>query len=76
MRKGKLSVTSGPLEGVLPLLHLQEAGNDLGGGLPEDRLTAVGMADTRVRDPGESAAAHRRNRRLEVHLVYGSMPPS
>lgn len=45
-------------------------------GLPEDRLTAVGMADTRVRDPGESAAAHRRNRRLEVHLVYGSMPPS
>ena len=45
-------------------------------GLPEDRLTAVGMADTRVRDVGESAAAHRRNRRLEVHLVYGSMPPS
>lgn len=45
-------------------------------GLPEDRLTAVGMADTRVRDVGESAAAHRRNRRLEVHLVYGSIPPS
>ena len=41
-------------------------------GLPEDRLTAVGMADTRLRDPGTSSAAHRRNRRIEIHLVYGA----
>ena len=40
-------------------------------GLPEDRLTAVGLADTRLRDQGTSSAAHRRNRRIEVHLVYG-----
>lgn len=41
-------------------------------GLPEDRLTAVGMADTRLRDPGAGSAAHRRNRRIEIHLVYGA----
>jgi flagellar motor protein MotB len=29
------------------------------------------MADTRLRDPGASSAAHRRNRRIEIHLVYG-----
>ena len=40
-------------------------------GLPEDRLSAVGLADTRLRDPGDSKAAHRSNRRIEVHLVYG-----
>ena len=40
-------------------------------GLPEERLIAVGLADTRLRDPGKSAAAHRRNRRIEVHLIYG-----
>ncbi len=40
-------------------------------GLPEDRLTAVGLADTRLRDPGTSSAAHRRNRRIEIHLIYG-----
>lgn len=45
-------------------------------GLPEDRLTAVGMADTNLRDPGDSTAAHRRNRRIEVHLVYGPSSPS
>jgi chemotaxis protein MotB len=39
-------------------------------GLPEDRLTAVGLADNRLRDPGTSSAAHRRNRRIEVHLIY------
>lgn len=45
-------------------------------GLPEERLSAVGMAATELRDPGESSAAHRRNRRIEIDLVYGSMPPS
>ena len=40
-------------------------------GLSEDRLTAVGLADTRLRDPGTSSAAHRRNRRIEIHLIYG-----
>lgn len=40
-------------------------------GLPEDHLSAVGLADTRVRDPGDNKAAHRRNRRIEIHLVYG-----
>ena len=39
-------------------------------GLPEERLSAVGLADTRLRDPGSSKAAHRRNRRIEVHLIY------
>ncbi len=43
-------------------------------GLPEDRLTAVGMADTRLRDPGDSKPAHRRNRRIEIHLIYGASP--
>jgi len=42
-------------------------------GLPEDRLTAVGLADTRLRDQGTSSAAHRRNRRIEVQLIYGSI---
>jgi chemotaxis protein MotB len=41
-------------------------------GLPEDRLSAVGLADTELRDRGDSKASHRRNRRTEVHLVYGS----
>jgi len=39
-------------------------------GLPEARLSAVGLADKRLRDPGESSAAHRRNRRIEIHLIY------
>lgn len=43
-------------------------------GLPEDRLSAVGLADTRLRDPGSSSAAHRRNRRIELHLTYGGSP--
>ena len=41
-------------------------------GLPQERLLAVGLADTHLRDPGDSAAAHRRNRRVEIHLVYGA----
>ena len=45
-------------------------------GLPEDRLSAVGLADTNLRDPGGSKASHRRNRRIEIHLIYGSLPPS
>ena len=45
-------------------------------GLPEDRLSAVGLADTNLRDPGSSKASHRRNRRIELHLIYGSLPPS
>ena len=40
-------------------------------GLPEDRLSAVGLADTALRDRGDNKAAHRRNRRTELHLVYG-----
>lgn len=40
-------------------------------GFPEDRLSAVGLADTNLRDLGDSAPAHRRNRRIEIHLVYG-----
>jgi flagellar motor protein MotB len=39
-------------------------------GLPEARLSAVGLADTALRDAGDSSAAHRRNRRIEIHLVY------
>lgn len=39
-------------------------------GLPEDRLSTVGLADTQLRDRGDSSAAHRRNRRIEVHLIY------
>lgn len=39
-------------------------------GLPEERLSAVGLADTQLRDRGDSKAAHRRNRRIEIHLVY------
>jgi len=45
-------------------------------GLPEDRLSAVGLADTQLRDPGQGSAAHRRNRRIEIHLVYGPGPSS
>ncbi|MCP5301072.1 MAG: OmpA family protein [Chromatiaceae bacterium] len=45
-------------------------------GLPEDRLSAVGLADTELRDLGDSAASHRRNRRIEIRLVYGALPPS
>jgi chemotaxis protein MotB len=41
-------------------------------GLPEAHLVAVGLADTRPRDPGTGSAAHRRNRRIELHLVYPS----
>jgi len=41
-------------------------------GLPEDRLSAVGLADTRLRDQGESFTAHQRNRRVEIHLTYGA----
>lgn len=40
-------------------------------GLPEARLLASGFADTRLRDPGDSAAAHRRNRRIELRLTLG-----
>lgn len=43
-------------------------------GFPEDRLSAVGLADTHLRDPGDSKAAHRRNRRIEVHLIYEPTP--
>ncbi|MCG6966535.1 MAG: OmpA family protein [Chromatiaceae bacterium] len=43
-------------------------------GLPEDRLSAVGLADTQLRDPGDSKAAHRRNRRIEIHLIYLPTP--
>lgn len=39
-------------------------------GLPENRLSAVGLADTQLRDPGDSKPAHRRNRRIEIHLTY------
>lgn len=38
-------------------------------GLPEERLSAVGLADTQLRDPGDGSASHRRNRRIEIHLV-------
>ncbi len=39
-------------------------------GLPEDRLSAVGLADNRLRDSGSGTASHRRNRRIEIHLIY------
>ncbi|MGB5453706.1 MAG: OmpA family protein [Sedimenticolaceae bacterium] len=39
-------------------------------GLPEERLSAVGLADNQLRDPGDSSASHRRNRRIEIHLSY------
>lgn len=45
-------------------------------GLPEDRLSAVGMAATELRDMGDSSAAHRRNRRIEIRLAYDSVPSS
>jgi chemotaxis protein MotB len=45
-------------------------------GMPEERLSAVGLADTRLHDPGSGKASHRRNRRIEIHLTYGSLPPS
>lgn len=41
-------------------------------GLPEDRLSAVGLADTELRDPGGGTSSHRRNRRIEIRLVYQS----
>jgi chemotaxis protein MotB len=44
-------------------------------GLPEARLSAVGLADNRLRDPGDSSAAHRRNRRIEIHLIYVPTSP-
>jgi chemotaxis protein MotB len=43
-------------------------------GFDEDRLSAVGLSDTHLRDTGDSKAAHRRNRRIEVHLIYGTSP--
>jgi chemotaxis protein MotB len=43
--------------------------------LPEPRLAAVGLSSTRLRDPGDSAASHRRNRRIEVHLVFDPADP-
>jgi chemotaxis protein MotB len=39
-------------------------------GLPPERLAAVGLASTRVRDPGDSTASHRRNRRIELRLGF------
>lgn len=45
-------------------------------GFAEDHLAAVGLADTHLRDPGDSSAAHRRNRRIEIHLTYGALPSS
>ena len=44
-------------------------------GFDEARLSAVGLSDTQLRDRGDSKAAHRRNRRIEIHLVYGSPSP-
>lgn len=44
-------------------------------GFDETRLSAVGLSDTSLRDPGDGKASHRRNRRIEIHLVYGSSPP-
>jgi chemotaxis protein MotB len=43
-------------------------------GLPEERLSAVGLADTQLRDLGDSKASHRRNRRIEIHLIYAAAP--
>ena len=37
-------------------------------GLPDERLEAVGLADTRPLDAAANVAAHRRNRRIEIHL--------
>lgn len=45
-------------------------------GVPEARLSVVGLADTVVRDRGSSSAAHRRNRRVELHLDYVSPSPA
>lgn len=39
-------------------------------GLPEERLSAVGLAETQLRDRGDSGSSHRRNRRIELHLSY------
>ncbi len=39
-------------------------------GLDKDRLSAVGLAETRLRDAGQDKSAHRRNRRIEVHLEF------
>jgi chemotaxis protein MotB len=38
-------------------------------GVPDSRLSAVALAATRPLTPEDSAAAHRLNRRLEIHLV-------
>jgi chemotaxis protein MotB len=38
-------------------------------GIPAERLSAVALAATRPLDQGDNAAGHRRNRRLELHLV-------
>lgn len=43
-------------------------------GFPSVRLVATAYASTRLRDPGDSAAAHRRNRRVELHLVFDPPP--
>lgn len=43
---------------------------------PDERLAAVGLSSTRLRDAGDSSAAHRRNRRIELHLVFESFPAS
>jgi chemotaxis protein MotB len=38
-------------------------------GIPAERLSAVALAATRPLEAGDSSADHRRNRRLELHLV-------
>jgi len=38
-------------------------------GIPADRLAAAGFADTQPLDPGDSADAFRRNRRIELKLT-------
>ena len=38
-------------------------------GIPADRLAAAGFADTEPIDPGDSADAYRRNRRIELKLT-------
>jgi chemotaxis protein MotB len=38
-------------------------------GIPADRLAATGFADTQPLDPGDTADAYRRNRRIELRLT-------
>ena len=38
-------------------------------GIPADRLAAAGFADTQPIDPGDTADAYRRNRRIELKLT-------